>query len=58
MENHICLSFVPLQLLHQFTWQLLVGMVGFTLLFVAIAIGIFELGLKWYEGEDLMGMQN
>jgi len=33
-------------------------MVGFTLLFVAIAIGIFELGLKWYEGEDLMGMQN
>jgi len=58
MENHICLSFVPLQLLHQFTWQLLVGMVGFTLLFVAIAIGIFELGLKRYESGNLMGMQN
>jgi len=51
-------SFVPLQLLHQFTWQLLVGMVGFTLLFVAIAVGIFELGLKRYESGNLLGMQN
>jgi hypothetical protein len=33
-------------------------MVGFTLLFVAIAVGIFELGLKRYESGNLMGMQN
>jgi ABC-2 type transport system permease protein len=52
------ISFVPLQLLHQFTWQLLVGMAGFTLLFVAIAVGLFELGLKRYESGNLMRMQN
>ncbi len=52
------ISFVPLQLLHQFMWPLFGGMVGFTLLFVAIAVGLFELGLRHYESGNLMGMQN
>jgi len=52
------ISFVPLQLLRQFTWQLLGGMLGFTVLFVAIAVGVFELGLKRYESGNLLGMQN
>jgi hypothetical protein len=52
------ISFVPLQLLHRFTWSLFGGMVGFTLLFVAIAVGLFELGPRHYESGNLMGMQN
>src|SRR5712691_5008990 len=51
-------SFVPLQLLHQFTWPFLGAMVGFTLLIVAIAVGVFELGLRRYESGNLLGMQN
>ena len=52
------ISFVPLQLLHSFTWPLLGGMVGFTLLIVAVAVGLFELGLRRYESGNLLGMQN
>jgi ABC-2 type transport system permease protein len=51
-------SFVPLQLLHAFTWPLLGGMVGFTLLIVSVAVGLFELGLRRYESGNLLGMQN
>jgi len=51
-------SFVPLQLLHTFTWPLLGGMLGFTLLIVAAAVGLFELGLRRYESGNLLGMQN
>lgn len=51
-------SFVPLQLLQQFSWPLLGGMVGFTVLIVAVAIGVFELGLRRYESGNLLGMQN
>ena len=51
-------SFVPLQLLQQFSWPLLGGMVGFTVLFVAVAVGMFQLGLKRYESGNLLGMQN
>ena len=51
-------SFVPLQLLHTFTWPLLGGMLGFTLLIVAVAVGLFELGLRRYESGNLLGMQN
>ena len=52
------ISFVPLQLLQQFSWVLFAGMIGFTLLFVGIAFGIFELGLRRYESGNLLGMQN
>ena len=51
-------SFVPLQLLHQFTWPLLLGMAGFTILIVALAAGTFRLGLQRYESGNLLGMQN
>ena len=51
-------SFVPLQLLHQFTWPLLLGMAGFTILMVALATGTFRLGLQRYESGNLLGMQN
>ncbi len=52
------ISFVPLQLLHQFTWPLLGAMVGFTVLIVFAAVGVFELGLRRYESGNLLGMQN
>jgi ABC-2 type transport system permease protein len=52
------ISFVPLQLLHQFTWPMIGAMLGFTLLITLGAAGFFQLGLKRYESGNLMGMQN
>jgi ABC-2 type transport system permease protein len=52
------ISFVPLQLLQHFSIPLFAGMIGFTLLFACIAIGLFELGLRRYESGNLLGMQN
>jgi ABC-2 type transport system permease protein len=52
------ISFVPLQLLKQFSLPLLGGMVGFTALMGALAVGIFSLGLRRYESGNLLGMQN
>ncbi len=52
------ISFVPLQLLQHFSWPLFVGMVGFTALFVGVAVTMFELGLRRYESGNLLGMQN
>ena len=52
------ISFVPLQLLHQFTWPLAGAMSGFTLLILLGATGCFHLGLKRYESGNLLGMQN
>ncbi|HLX58510.1 MAG TPA: ABC-2 family transporter protein [Ktedonobacteraceae bacterium] len=51
------ISFVPLQLLKQFTWPLLGAMLGFTALIVALALGFFTLGLRRYESGNLLGMQ-
>lgn len=51
-------SFIPLQLLHQFSLLLFVLMLGFTLLIVLVAAGLFHLGLKRYESGNLLGMQN
>ena len=45
------------QLLHQFTWPLLGAMVGFTMLIISAAVGIFQLGLRRYESGNLLGMQ-
>lgn len=52
------ISFVPLQLLRQFSWLLLGAMSGFTLLIVLGAGGLFHLGLRRYESGNLLGMQN
>lgn len=52
------ISFIPLQLLHQFTWPLLGAMAGFTTLIVCVATAIFSLGLRRYESGNLLGMQN
>jgi ABC-2 type transport system permease protein len=52
------ISFIPLQLLHQFTLPLLGGMIGFTVLIVLLAVAIFERGLRRYESGNLMGMQS
>ncbi|HEX7736752.1 MAG TPA: ABC-2 family transporter protein [Ktedonobacteraceae bacterium] len=52
------ISFVPLQLLHQFTWPLAGAMLGFTLLILLCAAGLFQLGLRRYESGNLLGMQN
>lgn len=52
------ISFVPLQLLKQFTLPLLGGMAGFTAIMLALAIGVFSLGLRRYESGNLLGMQN
>jgi ABC-2 type transport system permease protein len=51
------ISFIPLQLLRGFTWPLMGIMVGSTLLIVASAVGVFELGLRRYESGNLLGMQ-
>jgi ABC-2 type transport system permease protein len=51
-------SFIPLQLLHHFTWPLIGAMAGGTVAIVAIAVGIFEAGVKRYESGNLLGMQN
>ena len=50
-------SYVPLQLLHRFSWSLLAGLIGATLLLVLAAIGLFTLGLRRYESGNLLGMQ-
>jgi ABC-2 type transport system permease protein len=52
------ISFIPLQLLKQFAWPSLLGLIGFTALFTCAAAGIFQLGLRRYESGNLMGMQN
>jgi ABC-2 type transport system permease protein len=52
------ITFVPLQLLQQFSWPLFAGMIGFMVLFVGAAAAIFELGLRRYESGNLLGMQN
>ena len=51
------ISFIPLQLLHRFSWSLLGALAGFTVLFVGIAATVFHLGLRRYESGNLMGMQ-
>jgi ABC-2 type transport system permease protein len=51
------ITFVPLQLLHQFTWPLLAALFGFTMLIMFVAMGIFQLGLRRYESGNLLGMQ-
>lgn len=50
-------SFIPLQLLHQFTFPWLGAMLGGTVLIVGVAVGVFQLGLKRYESGSLLGMQ-
>lgn len=52
------ISFVPLQLLHQFTWPMFMAMCGFVLLIALVATGVFYLGLRRYESGNLLGMQN
>ena len=52
------ISFVPLQLLHQFTWPMFGAMPGFTALIMLVAAGFFQLGLRRYESGNLIGMQN
>jgi len=50
-------SYVPLQILHQFTWPLLGALLGVTTLIALVAAGLFELGLRRYESGNLLGMQ-
>jgi ABC-2 type transport system permease protein len=52
------ISFIPLQLLHRFTWPLLGAMFGVTILFVLAASTLFNFGLRRYESGNLLGMQN
>jgi ABC-2 type transport system permease protein len=52
------ISFVPLQLLHRFSWPLILAMPGFALLIILVAASFFQIGLKRYESGNLMGMQN
>lgn len=51
------ISFVPLLLLRHYSWLLLLGLIGATSVFVALALGIFTFGLRRYESGNLMGMQ-
>lgn len=52
------ISYVPLQLLHQFRLPLFAAMIGATALSVLIAFGVFHLGLRRYESGNLLGMQS
>jgi ABC-2 type transport system permease protein len=52
------ISFIPLQLLHRFTWPLVGIMIAATLIIVLLAASIFELGMRRYESGNLMGMQS
>ncbi len=52
------ISFVPLQLLHQFSLPLFAAMLGATIFFVLLAVGLFNLGLRRYESGNLLGMQS
>jgi ABC-2 type transport system permease protein len=51
------ISFIPLQLLHSFSWPLLGGLIAATGLILALAAGMFELGVRRYESGNLLGMQ-
>jgi ABC-2 type transport system permease protein len=51
------ISFVPLELLHHFSWQLFLALLGFMILILAFATGLFQLGLRRYESGNLLGMQ-
>ncbi len=51
------ISFVPLQLLHRFSWPLLALMLGATCVFVLAAAGLFAAGLRRYESGNLLGAQ-
>lgn len=50
-------SFLPLQLLHRFSWPLFAAMIGATLFLLSLAVGLFKLGLHRYESGNLLGMQ-
>lgn len=50
-------SFIPLQLLRQFAWPLMGALTGFTLVFGALGVGMFQWGLRRYESGNLLGMQ-
>ncbi|GCE13763.1 ABC transporter permease [Tengunoibacter tsumagoiensis] len=52
------ISFVPLQILHQFSWMWCGAMVGATIVFVVLAVSLFNLGLRRYESGNLLGMQS
>ena len=52
------ITFVPIQLLHQFSWPLFGVLVGVTFIFMLVAVGLFHLGLRRYESGNLLGMQN
>ncbi|GLV60063.1 ABC transporter permease [Dictyobacter sp. S3.2.2.5] len=51
------ISFVPLQLLHRFSWSLLGVMLGAVLIFTLGAVALFRAGLRRYESGNLMGAQ-
>ncbi|GCE20785.1 ABC transporter permease [Dictyobacter kobayashii] len=50
-------SFVPLQLLHHFSWPLLALLLGAVLAFTLGAVALFGAGLRRYESGNLMGAQ-
>lgn len=50
-------SFVPLQLLHRFSWPLLGILLGAVLTFALGAATLFRMGLRRYESGNLMGAQ-
>lgn len=52
------ITFVPLQLLRNFSWPLLGAMAGAVLIIALLATGLFTLGLRRYESGNLLGMQN
>ena len=49
------IGYLPVELLRDFRWTWLLGLLGGTGVYVAIALGVFALGLKHYESGNRIG---
>lgn len=50
-------SFLPVELVRGFSWPLLLGVAGGALLWVALMVGVFALGLRRYESGNRFGVR-
>lgn len=51
------IAYVPVQLLREFSWPMLGGLLGFTAGFVGLALLIFRAGMRRYESGNLVLMR-
>lgn len=51
------ITYVPVQLLRDFSWTLLLGLLGFTIGLIALSVLVFRSGLRRYESGNLVLMR-